>query len=98
MGQGRSWLTPPVHSIQRPSRQCLQSYKLEREISNRVIAHLANGGARLCVVTVVDKEVEETPPQYLRDNVCVASVSGKSRLWAAVARKVRLRICEVVLE
>ena len=76
----------------------LQSYKLEREISNRVVAHLANGGAWLYVVTVVDKEVEETPPQFLRENVCAASASGMSRLWAAVARKVRLRICEVVLE
>jgi len=76
----------------------LQSYKLEREISNRVIAHLANGGARLYVVTVVDKEVEETPPQRLRENVCAASVPGTSRLWAAVVRKVRLRIREVVLE
>lgn len=43
---------------------CLQSYKLEREISNRVIAHLANNGAWFYVVTVVDKEVEETLPQY----------------------------------
>lgn len=36
---------------------CLQSYKLGRDISNRVIAHLADGGVQLYVVTVVDKEV-----------------------------------------
>lgn len=74
----------------------LHSDKLEREISNRVIAHLAKGGAWLHVVTVVDKEVEETAPQCLRQNVCM--FSSMSRLWAIVARKVRGRICGVLLE
>lgn len=74
----------------------LQSDKLEREISNRVIAHLGNDGAWQHVVTVVDKEMEETAPQCLKQNVCI--FSSRARLWAVVASKVRLRICGVVLE
>lgn len=38
----------------------LQSWKLDRGMSDGVIARLANGGAWLYVVTVVDEEVEET--------------------------------------
>lgn len=45
----------------------LQSRKLERGISDGVIAHLADGGAWFCVVMVADEEMEETPPQYLRE-------------------------------
>lgn len=39
----------------------LQPYNPLREISDRAIAHLANCSSQMCVVTAIDKEVEETP-------------------------------------